>query len=94
MRMFPQGVNDAKWLEQSGGRQLATASGTGSVALWDVGLGAPCLMWSQHIGELASGHSDAGRESHLKHTRSANALATEPGGRTFASGGDDQKVRG
>eukprot|EP00959_Pyramimonas_sp_CCMP1952_P036750 768868-Pyramimonas_sp.AAC.1 len=36
-----QGVNDAKWLPAGGRRQLVTASGNGSVALWDVGLGTP-----------------------------------------------------
>ncbi|XP_024528267.1 uncharacterized protein LOC9632838 isoform X1 [Selaginella moellendorffii] len=40
-----QGVNDARWFNSS--PVLVTASGDGSVALWDVTLGEPCLRHLQ-----------------------------------------------
>ncbi|CAK9202868.1 unnamed protein product [Sphagnum troendelagicum] len=39
-----QGVNDARWFQQE--PILVTVSGNGSVAMWDVSLGQPCI---QHI---------------------------------------------
>lgn len=36
-----QGVNDARWLQK--GPVLITASGDGSIAMWDVNLGMPCI---------------------------------------------------
>ncbi|XP_020586908.1 uncharacterized protein LOC110029125 [Phalaenopsis equestris] len=36
-----QGVNDARWLQRES--VLITASGDGSVAMWDVNLGKPCV---------------------------------------------------
>ncbi|ERN09947.1 hypothetical protein AMTR_s00013p00192790 [Amborella trichopoda] len=36
-----QGVNDARWLHEA--PILVTASGNGSVAMWDVALGQPCI---------------------------------------------------
>ncbi|XP_068655697.1 uncharacterized protein [Aristolochia californica] len=40
-----QGVNDARWLH--GEPVLVTVSGDGSLAMWDVSLGQPCI---RHIG--------------------------------------------
>ncbi|XP_078434494.1 ribonucleoside-diphosphate reductase subunit beta [Wolffia australiana] len=36
-----QGVNDAKWLQRE--PVLVTVSGDGSIAMWDVALGQPCI---------------------------------------------------
>ncbi|CAA6659926.1 unnamed protein product [Spirodela intermedia] len=36
-----QGVNDAKWLQRES--VLVTVSGDGSIAMWDVALGKPCI---------------------------------------------------
>uniref|UniRef100_A0A1D1XIR9 Putative WD repeat-containing protein alr3466 n=1 Tax=Anthurium amnicola TaxID=1678845 RepID=A0A1D1XIR9_9ARAE len=36
-----QGVNDAKWLQRE--PVLVTVSGDGSIAMWDVNLGQPCM---------------------------------------------------
>lgn len=36
-----QGVNDARWLQKES--VLITASGDGSIAMWDVNLGMPCI---------------------------------------------------
>lgn len=37
-----QGVNDAKWFQDEA--ILVTASGSGSVAMWDPALGQPCVQ--------------------------------------------------
>ncbi|CAN6464777.1 unnamed protein product [Victoria cruziana] len=38
-----QGVNDARWLNRES--ILVTASGNGSIAMWDVSLGQPCIRY-------------------------------------------------